>query len=389
MKRFASPVFFILMIVGIVCILQYENSGPDMKTGMYEVRATVLSVNNESLLEMGTARIGGQHVTAILQQGEAKGQTVTGVNQLTGQPEMDDLFHPGDTILMAVRMVDGKAVEARAVNQYRQGWELGLFGLFILILLIYARSIGLKALFSFITSFYIIWKFFIPGLLEGGNPILLTVITLTLLTVVIITCVAGFSRVTVVATLGTLSGLLLALGLTLFFGDKLKLAGMTAPFATLLIFSGHYTLDLLDIFYASVILGASGAAMDIAMDVAASMNEVLDKKPDITRNELIKSGFNVGRMVTGTMTTTLLLAYSGGYLTMLMVFVTKGTSFTRMLNFKLVAAEIFRTLVGSVGLVMVAPITAVLAGVILCGFSASDVTTYFSTGAKKILGKGS
>jgi len=374
MKRFASPVFFVLMIVGIVGILQYENSGPDLKTGMLEVRATVTSVDNEALVEMGTARIGGQYVNAILQEGEAKGQTVTGVNQLTGQPEMDELFHPGDTILMAVRLVDGKAVEARAVNQYRQGWELGLFGLFVIILLIYARSIGLKALFSFITSFYIIWKFFIPGLLEGGNPILLTVITLTLLTVVIITCVAGFSRVTVVATLGTLSGLLLALALTLFFGEKLKLAGMTAPFATLLIFSGHYTLDLLDIFYASVILGASGAAMDIAMDVAASMNEVLDKKPDITRNELIKSGFNVGRMVTGTMTTTLLLAYSGGYLTMLMVFVTKGTSFTRMLNFKLVAAEIFRTLVGSVGLVMVAPITAILAGFILCGFNASGVS---------------
>ncbi|TIH12379.1 YibE/F family protein [Marinifilum sp. JC120] len=369
MKRFISPIFFILMIVGLIGLLQSENSGPDLNTGMHELRATVTAVNNEALVEMGTARIGGQHVTAILQEGEAKGQTVTGPNQLTGQPEMDEIFHPGDTILMAVRINDGKAVEARAVNQFRQGWELALFGLFVVILLIYARSIGLKALFSFITSFYIIWKFFIPGLLSGGNPILLTVITLTLLTVVIITCVAGFSRVTVVATMGTLCGLLLALTLTLFFGEKLKLAGMTAPFATMLIFSGHYTLDLLDIFYASVILGASGAAMDIAMDVAASMNEVLDKKPDITRNELIASGFNVGRMVTGTMTTTLLLAYSGGYLTMLMLFVTKETSFTRMLNFKLVAAEIFRTLVGSVGLVLVAPITAILAGFILCRFN--------------------
>ncbi|ACS80112.1 YibE/F family protein [Maridesulfovibrio salexigens] len=368
MKRFISPIFFVLMIVGIIGLLKYEHAGPDPYSGMHELRATVTGVDNSALVEMGTARIGGQHVTAILMEGEVKGQTVIGVNQLTGQPEMDEIFHPGDTILMAVRINDGKAVEARAVNQYRQGWELALFGLFVVILLIYARSIGLKALFSFITSFYIIWKFFIPGLLGGGSPILLTVVTLTLLTVVIITCVAGFSRVTVVAILGTLSGLLLALGLTLFFGAKLKMAGMTAPFATMLIFSGHYTLDLLDIFYASVILGASGAAMDIAMDVAASMNEVLDKKPDITRNELIKSGFNVGRMVTGTMTTTLLLAYSGGYLTMLMLFVTKGTSFTRMLNFKLVAAEIFRTLVGSVGLVLVAPITAILAGFILCGF---------------------
>ncbi len=368
MKRFVSPLIFTLMICGIIWLLQHEQAARTGDPNVKELRAVVTDVDNSALVEMGTARIGAQHVDAVLMEGEVKGQAVRGVNQLTGQPDMDELFYPGDTLLMAVKLENGKAVNARAVNQYRQGWELALFGLFVVILLIYARSIGLKALFSFVTSFYLIWKFFIPGLLSGGNPILLTVLTLSLLTVVIITSVAGFSRVTLVATLGTLCGLFLALSLTLFFGEKLKLAGMTAPFATMLVFSGHYTLDLLDIFYASVILGASGAAMDIAMDVAASMNEVLDKKPDITRNELISSGFNVGRMVTGTMTTTLLLAYSGGYLTMLMVFVTKETTFTRMLNFKLVAAEIFRTLVGSVGLVLVAPITAVLAGFILCGY---------------------
>ncbi|WP_432736087.1 YibE/F family protein [Maridesulfovibrio sp. FT414] len=368
MKRLISPLIFILLIAAVIWLFQHEQASRNYDQAIKELRAVVTDVDNSSILEMGTARIGTQHVDVLLMEGEVKGQNVRATNQLTGQPEMDEIYYPGDTALMAVKIEDGKAVNARAVNHYRQGWELALFGIFVVILLIYARSIGLKALFSFVTSFYIIWKFFIPGLLSGSSPIMLTVITLSLLTVVIITSVAGFSRVTVIATLGTLCGLFLALTLTLFFGEKLKLAGMTAPFATMLVFSGHYTLDLLDIFYASVILGASGAAMDIAMDVAASMNEVMSKKPDITRNELIRSGFNVGRMVTGTMTTTLLLAYSGGYLTMLMLFVTKGTTFTRMLNFKLVAAEIFRTLVGSVGLVLVAPITAVLAGVILCGF---------------------
>lgn len=366
MKRFISPIFFTLMIIGIIGLLQYEQADRNTNPNVHEVRAVVTEVDNSPLVDMGTARIGAQRVTAIVTEGEVKGETVTGINQLVGQPEMDEVYHPGDTLLMAVRVEDGKAVQARTVNQYRQGWELALFALFVLILLIYARSIGLKALFSFVTSFYIIWKFFIPGLLSGGNPIWLSVITLTLLTIVIITSVAGFTRVTLIATIGTLCGLFLALCLTLFFGEQLKLAGMTAPFATMLVFAGHFSLDLRDIFYASVILGASGAAMDIAMDVTASMNEVLDKRPDITRNELIQSGFNVGRMVTGTMTTTLLLAYSGGYLTMLMLFVSKGTTFSRMLNFKMVAAEIFRTLVGSVGLVLVAPITAVIAGFILC-----------------------
>ncbi|WP_276717184.1 YibE/F family protein [Caloranaerobacter azorensis] len=109
-------------------------------------------------------------------------------------------------------------------------------------------------------------------------------------------------------------------------------------------------------------IGASGAAMDIAMDVAASMEEIKIKKPDIQRKELIQSGFNIGRAVIGTMTTTLLLAYSGGYLTLLMLFMTKNSSLIRIINLKIVSAEIMRTLVGSIGLVLVAPITAIVAG---------------------------
>jgi uncharacterized membrane protein len=121
-------------------------------------------------------------------------------------------------------------------------------------------------------------------------------------------------------------------------------------------------LNMQHIFYAAIIMGASGAAMDIAMDVCASMEEIKKKKPDIDRKTLIQSGFNVGRAVIGTMTTTLLLAYSGGYLTLLMLFMSKNTSFARMINLKIVAAEIMRTIVGSIGLVLVAPITAIVAG---------------------------
>ena len=109
--------------------------------------------------------------------------------------------------------------------------------------------------------------------------------------------------------------------------------------------------------------------MDIAMDIAAAMDEIRLKKPDITPRELIRSGFTVGRQVIGTMTTTLLLAYSGGYLTLLMVFRVKDPSFMRMINLKIVSAEILRTLIGSIGLVMVAPITALLGGLIMLGLA--------------------
>lgn len=100
--------------------------------------------------------------------------------------------------------------------------------------------------------------------------------------------------------------------------------------------------------------------MDLAMDIASAMDEISYHKRDITRWQLFRSGLSVGRSVIGTMTTTLVLAYSGGYLTMLMYFMGQGIPVANILNLNYVAAEVLHTLVGSFGLVTVAPFTALV-----------------------------
>jgi uncharacterized membrane protein len=100
--------------------------------------------------------------------------------------------------------------------------------------------------------------------------------------------------------------------------------------------------------------------MDLAMDVAASMDELIKKKPGLTFKEMVHSGFRIGRAVVGTMTTTLLLAYSGGYITLLMAFMAQGVPLINLFNLVYVAAEVLKTLVGSFGLVTVAPFTAIV-----------------------------
>jgi uncharacterized membrane protein len=104
--------------------------------------------------------------------------------------------------------------------------------------------------------------------------------------------------------------------------------------------------------------------MDIAMDISASMNEIHENHPGTPRGEIIRSGFNVGRAVVGTMTTTLLLAYSGGYTALLMVFMAQGTPMISIFNLTYVSAEILHTMVGSFGLVLVAPLTALIGGLL-------------------------
>ena len=117
----------------------------------------------------------------------------------------------------------------------------------------------------------------------------------------------------------------------------------------------------------AICIGASGAMIDLSVDITSAVNEVVHKKPDIGWKEAMLSGMNVGRAAMGTMTTTLLLAYSGGYIALLMTFMAQGTPIENILNYKYVSAEILQTIVGSLGLVTVAPLTALTSGILLTG----------------------
>ena len=114
--------------------------------------------------------------------------------------------------------------------------------------------------------------------------------------------------------------------------------------------------------------------MDLSMDISASMEEIRVHKPDVSRSALIRSGLSVGRSILGTMTTTLMLAYSGSYLSMLMHFVGQGTPVTDILNLRYVAGQLLNTLVGSVGLVAAAPLTAAIASA-LAGRAGNDAVS--------------
>ena len=343
---------------------------PAMDPSTLEVRAKVMAVDDSEVHTSCLSHIGFQTLRIEILNTRFKGVTTQATNSLNGQIDLENLYHVNETIIAAVIMdQDGKIEHVKAIDLYRQNSLLSMFIVFTIALLLYAGAVGVKALISFVLSIFIIWEILIKQILAGYPPLITTTFTLILLSGIIIFMIAGLNRKGLTAFLGTIAGLAVTLGATLVFGKETGLLGMTQPYVNALIFSGYYNLDIRQIFYSGIILGASGAAMDIAMDIAASMDEIKIKKPDISAKELIKSGFTVGRQVIGTMTTTLLLAYSGGYLTLLMIFRVKDPSFMRMINLKIVSAEIMRTLIGSIGLVMVAPITAILGGIIIAGIS--------------------
>jgi uncharacterized membrane protein len=263
--------------------------------------------------------------------------------------------------------IDGRPGHGMARGHYRLRMQLMLICLFALLLVMVAGVTGLKAVLSFIFAAIVLWKVYFPLVLSNYPPLSTGLGVVALLTGVVTFSVGGLNRRGIATFAGSMMGVLLTCGLAAGFARGFALHGAVRPFAETLLYSGFYTLRLTDIFIASVFIASSGAVMDLAMDVAATMDEIKRKHPEIGCLEHVRSGLRVGRAVIGTMTTTLLLAYSSSHMTMFLLFMAKGLPAENILNAPFVAAEVLNILVGSFGLVTVAPFTALIAGLLYSG----------------------
>ena len=325
--------------------------------------ARVVSVDDSGLQTHGLVRFGSQRLEVEILSGEFAGKRFPAANELRGQLELDKHYAPGDRITVAVSdgVTPGESV-LTARDFDRSFWTWALFGGFAILLVVFGGWTGAKALFSFVFSCLVLFKAVIPLALNGWPASRIIFSSVVLLTAVIIFLVAGVTRKGLAAFSGAIAGVFAGLVMAHVFGAVMRINGATMPYVQTLLYSGCGELDIADVFIGAVVLASSGAVMDLAMDIASAMEELARHNPGLGVRALTLSGFRIGRSVVGTMTTTLLLAYSGGYLSLLMMFTAQGTAFADILNNPLVAAETVKTLIGSFSLVLVAPLTAVISG---------------------------
>ncbi|MBE6918848.1 MAG: YibE/F family protein [Ruminococcaceae bacterium] len=324
--------------------------------------AEVTAVDNSFIKDTGLVRSGDQICTLQVVSGMFRGQTVTGTNLLRGSLAEDKIYEVGDRALVVISHSAGEVIAVTMTDHFRLNWEVVLAVLFALLLVLFAGKTGLRALLSFVLTVLMLWKLLVPLYLKGWNPIWMGLLVALLLTVLIIAMVYGFDRRCAAAVSGSFLGIAVTALLGMVFTDAFQIHGAVMEASESLLYAGFAHLNLTQIFMASIFIGASGAVMDLSVDITSAVAEVVEKKPDISAWEAVRSGMNVGRAAMGTMTTTLLLAYSGGYVSLLMVFMAQGTPVSHILNYKYVAAELVHTVVGSFGLVTVAPFTALCAG---------------------------
>ena len=366
--RYYAPVVFCLLLIAFLLALPTVYEDAVQYKEAERCIAEVTAVDNSAIIDTGLVRSGEQRCTVTFSNGLFKGKTATAINLLQGSLEQDKLFSEGDKAQVVVSY-DGETIKrVTMIDYFRLPGELLLAGLFILFLIIFAGGTGVRAILSFALTVLTIWKLLVPLYLNGYNPVWVGLLINLLLTTLIIALVYGFDYRCAAAVSGSFLGILVTSVLGIIFTDLFRLHGAVMSYSESLLYAGFQHLNLTQIFMASIFLGSSGAVMDLAVDITSAVYEVVEKKPDILPWDAVKSGMNVGRAAMGTMTTTLLLAYSGGYIALLMVFMAQGTPTEHIFNYKYVAAEIIHTVIGSFGLISVAPFTALCSGLLLTKF---------------------
>ncbi|MBS4054492.1 MAG: YibE/F family protein [Thermaerobacter sp.] len=297
-----------------------------------------------------------------LVSGRFRGQVVEITHVLTGTPAYDIVIEEGDRVLVGVETVEGELQEVVIADYERDRSLYALTLLFAGMLVGLGGKKGLKSLLSLIVIGILILYVFVPFLLRGASPIVLSVAVSAMATIFTILLVGGVNRKSAAAILGTLGGVSVAGALAIVVGGATHASGLSGQEAQMLMFIPQgISFDFRALLMASIIIGALGAVMDIGMSISSAMTEIRRADPTLSRRALFWSGMNVGRDVMGTMANTLILAYTGGSLALLLLVTAYEVPFVRLINMDSIASEVLRALAGSVGLVAAIPVTALAA----------------------------
>jgi uncharacterized membrane protein len=338
--------------------LVYPPPGDYQPDTSYE-RAEVVKILSDTLApdpDFPELSIGVQEVELKILTGERAGRALLAKNfvtRLTNRPA-----RAGTKMIVA--STDGFR-SAMIISYSRETTLLALAVLFAVAVIAFGGRKGFKSLLALSFTLLSVVVLFIPLLLRGVNAVAAATAVVVFSTAVTMLALNGLSTKTAAAVSGCVICTFCAGAVALIFGSLAHISTYTTPEAENLIFIAQNTsLQLHDVLFAGVIIASSGAVMDTCISVASSMHEMASLNPDLAAGRLLKAGLNVGRDIMGTMTNTLILAFTGSAVNTLVIVFMYQMPFFRTVNLDLFVVEVLRGLSGSIGLVLAVPITALI-----------------------------
>lgn len=327
-------------------------------SGMY-VRAVVLSVEETA---DGTSGNTDTVFRALLKSGPDKGTTVTARQNADKSISYETkTVAKNDTLILSSPEESG--LDGWYFVEYvRSDYLIVLAVEFFAALLLFGRMKGLKSALSLLYTVAAIFLVFIPAVLTGQSIYLWTAILGVFITAMTLLLVNGWTELTLSSVLGCLSGISLSAVLIVISEAILHMSGYVDESS---IYLSFLVPDMKGILYAAIIIGAIGAIMDVAVNIAAALHELALKTEQPTFSSLLASGFTIGRDILGTMTNTLILAYVGGSMcSVLLVLYYNASSPLQLFNRELIVSEVLQILIGSLALLLTIPASAAISALL-------------------------
>lgn len=251
-------------------------------------------------------------------------------------------------------------------GEYARTDELIVLGaIFSILLVLFGKKKGLQTLISLTFTIMAVFLVFVPSILSGQNVYLWTMIVSVFVIAMTLIIVSGVSIKTLAASIGCFSGVAFSAVMVIIMDYFLKLTGLVDQDSVyLLMLNPDNPIDLKGVFFGAIVIGAMGAIMDVSMSISSALFEMKEKYAANSFSQLVSSGMEIGRDIMGTMANTLVLAYIGSSLSVVLLLITYNPSLLDLMNREMVVIEILQALIGSLGILMTLPLTAIVSGIL-------------------------
>ena len=335
----------------------YDNTDIEyVSVQVTEIIDEKLEYNSDIKMNLGT-----QTLKVKVLEGKHKNEVLT-VNNFVSK-EHYILAKLGTKLIVSIDEPDGIAPYYYVYN-YDRTAGLGIFMIILfMIVCCIGKGKGVKSILGLAYSLYAVVYLLLPTVFSGYSPILMTINVIALSTIVTLLLLNGECKKTYSAILATILGVGISAVFFYLLSVVFHLNGFNSEESEALILISQFTqLKVKDVLFAGVLISSLGAIMDVAMSIVSSLFEIHYHKPELTVHQLINSGIEIGKDMIGTMTNTLILAFTGSSFVTLLIFLSYDLSMNQLLSSDFVAIEFAQGIAGTLGIVLTVPIAAIISG---------------------------
>ena len=339
-------------------------------TGIEYETAEVLEVledNTQTNPDIEDTVVGSQKLELEIKSGRYAGDEVEITNYLSPYRNYSIYAEQGMTLSVRITTTGDNEYTVSVDNYERTPWLLIFIGIFLLVLIIVGGRQGISAVFGLLFTMGGVIFVLLPLLVQRGWPPIPTTLLVVALTMFVsFVLIGGLHTKSMTAALGSFGGVLLAGLFAALAGRIVHISGLNMDEAeSLVLTASDGGLKVRGLLICGILIAAEGAIMDISMSVASAVDEVHAVDPARSAKELFRSGMNIGRDAMGTMANTLVLAFAGTGLNMMLLIYAYDVSYERLMNADFLSMELIRAIAGSLGMILAVPLVAFLSAQIL------------------------